>query len=171
MRVVPPSPALSLANVRALNRSTDSLSSIYSRSVTGERYTHSQQRPQCLSDGRSFSSSSMATVKKSPLGMMRLASDPEIVIDRDRRSMSDASSTSDIDDAATLQARLPSVKAVSEFGDVFELAGKGEVSSAYYQKSYEACIGEMMKVDFAPLNVKRTRDSVSSCHKRVAMAG
>lgn len=165
VRMVPPSPALSVANLAAFNRSAESLSSVYSRSISGERHeSRIQQRLGTLAaDSRSFSSSSTATIIKSPLGAMRLASDPDVVVGsrRDRRHSSSADSESDIDDAATLQARLPSVKAVSDFGEVSGWPGERDVACNYYHKSYQICIGEMRGVDFTPLNVRRTRDSVS----------
>lgn len=170
VRLVPPSPALSTANLAAFNRSAESLSSVYSRSISGERYSpRTTQRAGGLApESRTVSSSSTVTVKRSPLGVMRLASDPDIIVseqDRDRRS-SNLSSDSDIDDAATLQARLPLVKTVSGFGEVSSWsAGErncGDVAAKCYQKSYEICLGEMRKVDFTPLNVRRTRDSAGT---------
>lgn len=169
VRLVPPSPALSIANLQAFNKSADSLSSVYSRSISGEKYSPPPRpRPGLLRDDRSFSSASTATVKKSPLGIMRLASDPDIIVGSpsDKRSSSSSSSDSDIDDVATLQARLPSVKTVSDFGEVSTWEGEGNVATQYYQRSYEICLSEMKKLDFAPLNVRRTRDSGSLfCNK------
>lgn len=78
-------------------------------------------------------------------------------------------SDSDIDDAATLQARLPSVKPVSHFGEISSWT-EGQVASNYYQKSYEICMGEMKKLDFAPLNVMRTRNSASMFHSNAVRA-
>lgn len=102
---------------------------------------------------------------------MRLASDLYVVVGHQRESRhSSISSDSDIDDAATLQARLPSVKAVSEFGELSAYQGEAEVSVDYYQQSYQNCIGEMRKADFAPLNVRRTRDSASMFYISAARA-
>lgn len=179
VRLVPPSPALSIANLAAFNKSAESLSSVYSRSVSGERYNpRTLPRRGALAAGsRTTSSSSTVTVKRSPLGIMRLASDPEIIVseqERYRRS-SNVSYDSDIDDAATLQARLPLVKTVSDFGEVSSWPASGrdesDVATKCYQKSYEICLGEMRKVDFTPLNVRRTRDSAGMfCVSTVGLA-
>lgn len=104
---------------------------------------------------------------------MRLASDPDIVVGSqdNNRSSASSDSDSDIDDAATLQARLPSVKPISDFGEFSSWEGEGHVSAQFYQKSYTICIGEMREVDFTPLNVRRTRDSASiSCSGAVNLA-
>jgi len=104
-------------------------------------------------------------MKKSPLGMMRRASQPSLVLPSsyscgltDHTLSSSESSTdtdSDIDDAATLQARLPHVRAVSDFGEVESWS-----QETAYQKSYQKCLGEMAKLDFgAGLAVKKTRES------------
>jgi hypothetical protein len=109
---------LSVANLGIHNKSVESLSSVYSRSISGERY--SMRFGLFLSDptvsDRSYSAGSTATVRKSPLGVMRLASEPDVLV-VEMRSTS-VGSGSDIDDAATLQAKLPPVQAVGEFGDV-----------------------------------------------------
>lgn len=114
VRIVPPSPALSSANLGAHNKSCESLSSVYSRSISGERYN---QAPAMLTAGdRSCSSDSTATVKESPLGAMRLASEPDVVVGAKR--LESRSLDVDIDDAAMLQASLPLVQPVSKFGGV-----------------------------------------------------
>ena len=121
VRIVPPSPALSATNLEMHNNSAESLSSVYSRSTSGEKHSpRAVQRPVQLTDGsRSYSSGSTVTIVKSPLGAMRLADRPDVVLMGKSSRVSSASSTdTEIDDVATLQAKLPSVKAVSEFGDV-----------------------------------------------------
>lgn len=165
VRVVLPSPALSAANLSAFNKSAESLSSVYSRSISGEQHgPRTQRRPTALAgDDGSFSSSSTATVKKSSLGMMRLAADPDVFIDTQQQggrlsSGTVSDSDSDLDHVATLQARLPSVKPVSEFGDVSSWT-EGQAAANYSRNSYEICMGGKRKLEFAPLNVRRTRDS------------
>lgn len=148
VRVVPPSPPLSVANLQALNQSAESLSSVYSQRISGERRAGALQRPGGLkSSSRSSSSSSTATVRKSPLGIMRLASEPDIIVVERTNSRQSSISTvdSDIDDAATLQARLPSTRADCGVGEVSDGAAEGIISSRYYQRSYEICIGEMKR--------------------------
>ena len=116
VRIVPPSPALSAANLEMHNNSVESLSSVYSRSISGEKHSPRPiERPTILTDGsRSYSSGSTVTIIKSPLGAMRLADRPEVVVmNQSTRASSEGSTDTEIDDAATLQAKLPSVKAVS----------------------------------------------------------
>lgn len=84
---------------------------------------------------------------------------------------SSTTSDSDINDAATLQRRLPNVKTVSEFGEPAswtsaEEQGQGKAKH-YYQRSYELCMGEMQKVDFAPLNVRRMRGSLADVGRAI----
>lgn len=116
-----------MANLAAFNKSQESLSSVYSSSTSGERYSpRFSQQPVVLDEsGRSYSSSSTATMYKSPLGAMRLADHPEVVVMAREQSttLPSEKSDSDIDDAATLQARLSSVKATSNFGGVASCHG------------------------------------------------
>ncbi|KAK5134788.1 hypothetical protein LTR08_006163 [Meristemomyces frigidus] len=142
LRMVPPSPALSTANLAAFNRSTESLSSVYSRSVSGEEKT---PRPAALSESsRTLSSGSATTIVKSPLGAMRRAADPDtILMPGERSNTPSMSSDSEIDDAAMLQAKLPSVKAVSAFGEV-----------ATWQRRDHASY-------CAPLAIRKTRHSAA----------
>ncbi len=160
VRIVPPSPALSTANLEAYNKSAESLSSVYSRSISGDK--HGSRSSATLTAGiRSYNSGSTATVKESPLGAMRLASDPDVVMmaKESRRSMD--GSDSDIDDAATLQARLPSVKAVSDFGDVQAWAGAAaEVKQT--QKPTQTLLSSWdgPTLERPRLVVKRTRTKV-----------
>lgn len=175
-------------------------SSVYSRSISGDthsaRGTPQPRRPGALQpDGRSLSSGSSSstltggTVKKSPLGVMRLASDPDVVFTSQSNDFklqdhhiragsveSSTSSNSEINDAATLQRRLPSVKAVSTFGEPLSWTstegqekGSKEQGKAkhYYQRSYELCMGEMQKTDFAPLNARRTRGSLADVGRAI----
>ena len=153
VRIVPPSPALSVANLEAVNESTDSLSSVYSRSVSGE--THSPQpslRHATYNAGsRSYSSSSTATVKKSHLGIMRLASNPDVIVIAEEKSRSSTDrSDSDIDNVATLQAKLPSVKVVSDFGEInnWRISRLDATTDTNFERFY-----------FTPLNIVKTRHS------------
>ena len=58
---------------------------------------------------------------------MRLAEQPDIIVKEKSSRMSSTSSTTEIDDVVTLHAKLPSVKAVSDFGEVqtWDRQGKG----------------------------------------------
>ena len=159
VRIVPPSPALSIANLEAYNKSVESLSSVYSRSISGEKDSHKpSQRPGFLTDGsRTYSSSSTATVKKSSLGAMRLAEDPDVVVVAEERlRQSSEGSDSEIDDATTLQAKLPSVKAVSDFGDVQNWTSRGTQQSQQKEEGRHT-----RRQGFAALTIRKTRDSAS----------
>lgn len=161
IRIVPSSPALSMANLEAYNKSVESLSSIYSRDVSGEKYSlKACQRPRVLTaSSRSYSSGSTATMKKSSLSTMRLASDPDIVvIAEDRPRYSSDSCDTEIDDAATLQAKLPSVKAVSVFGDVHGW-GKNPLDD-------ESCQRYSKPPHVESLRIRKTRDSASTFHRK-----
>ena len=163
VRIVPPSPVLSIANLEAHNRSVDSLSSVYSRSISGEKHSPKQERrPTGLSAGsRSYSSASTATRIKSPLGAMRQAEHPEVVVIEEEKSrQSSESSDTAFDNAAALQAKLPSVKAVSDFGVVQTwITGRNK---ALPVKNWSGQ-GEGRKVvkrsAFKPLRIRKTRDS------------
>ena len=171
VRMVPPSPALSCSNLAAFNRSTESLSSVYSRSISGEKHS---PRPGALSESsRSFSSGSTATVVKSPLGAMRRAETPDTVVMPSSRSRSSSEeSDSDVDDAEMLQAKLPSVKAVSDFGEVgnWPLARQ---TLSYCQRTAELDErGILRRLDFTPLTTRKTRNSPAliSGHRVVGVA-
>ncbi|RMZ31746.1 hypothetical protein D0859_04126 [Hortaea werneckii] len=163
VRMVPPSPALLSPNPVALKRSEESLSSMYSRSISGESRRASAIRPALVRDnGRSYSSSSTTTVVKSPLRTMRLAGDYKMVVSTARRPNTDMTSRdgrvdddegeSDIDDAATLQARLPLSKSRA-------LTGQRD---SYYERPREMDEdGTERRLTFTPLNVKKTRDSAA----------
>lgn len=116
LRVVASSPALSAANLATFNRSAESLSSVYSRAITDYKQRTTQPaRPAAISEtGRSLSSSSTVTLKRSPLEAMRLATEPEKVVMPKRRSS--VGSDSSVDGVATLQARIlrASTRAVFE---------------------------------------------------------
>ncbi|RMY89938.1 hypothetical protein D0862_10094 [Hortaea werneckii] len=163
VRMVPPSPALLIPNPVALKRSEESLSSMYSRSINGESRRTSAIRPALLRDnGRSHSSSSTMTVVKSPLGTMRLAGDYKKMVSTAPRPNANATSrdgrvdddegNSDIDDAATLQARLPLSKSRAITGQ----------RDSYYERPRERDEdGTERRLTFTPLNVKKTRDSAA----------
>ncbi|KAK4544180.1 hypothetical protein LTR36_004390 [Oleoguttula mirabilis] len=155
VRIVPPSPALSRANLAVLNRS-ESLSSVYSRSISGEG---PGPRPIILSDSsRSISSGSTATVVKSPLCAMRRADDPDTILTLDLRSRTSSdSSDSDIDDTAMLQAKLPSV-----MGEMETWQPRRQNHTSYYQRARELDReGTMRRLEFTPLTIRKTRDSAA----------
>lgn len=162
VRIVPPSPALSISNLKLHNSSMESLSSVYSRSISGEKRGPREQRPTTFTDGsRSYSSGSTATIVKSPLGAMRLADRPEVVVlSRHSRVSSDSSAT-EIDDVITLQAMLPSVKAVSDFGDV-QAWGYQCASNKILHNGNNSPYSEKFKQRiWMPLRVRKARDSES----------
>ncbi|KAK5683277.1 hypothetical protein LTS10_004808 [Elasticomyces elasticus] len=170
VRMVPLSPALSASNLAAFNKSSESLSSVYSRSISGERRG---TRPDTLSQSsRSLSSSSTATLVKSPLGAMRRAADPNtVVLPETRRQTSSEEIDMDIDDAATLQANLPSVKAVSEFGEVADWPLGRQVPSSYCQRTAQLDEkGVLRRMDFTPLTIRKTRDSAAMVPGRFVAA-
>ena len=160
VRIVPPSPPLSAANLAAFNKSQESLSSVYSRDISGEKDSpRPHQRQRTLEASRRYSSSSTATLKRSLLGAMRLARDPAIVVGP---RVSSEGSSSEIDDALTLQARLPSVKPVNGFENVGKRACSSQKMASDYQKLH--LVDEDKTTDglaFNPLNVHKTRDSAN----------
>lgn len=97
MRISRPPPVLSANNLAVHNRrSHDSLSSIYSRSISGESriLPRMSSRPSLISDSRTSSSGSTITLKRSPLGLMTLAEDPsEASSPRHLRTISNSSTT------------------------------------------------------------------------------
>lgn len=119
VRIVPPSPVLSAANLDTLSR-TDSFSSIYSRSVSGTDLLLPKPRVLGLHEHRNVSTASSATLVRSPLAMMSRASGSQDFNGNgsSARSSSTSAQSSDIDDAATLQSRLPPVQVWREFGNV-----------------------------------------------------
>lgn len=155
IRIVAPSPALSRDNLATLNKtnklsredeSQNSLTSIYSRSISGGRPC---PPPRMLSEtGRTASSSSTATVKRSPLGAMRLAEDPENVVMPTSRLSLD-SSDSEIDDVAALQNRVERV-------DSMEALVKTSEQEGYVDRQ-----SGLSRFSLKPLNVrKRDCDNV-----------
>ena len=173
VRIVPPSPSLSASNLAAFNKSNESLSSVYSRSISGEK--HSSPRPTISDGSRSFSSGSTATVKRSPLGAMRLADRPDVVVMAEEKSRtSSEGSDSTIDDAATLQAMLPSVKAVSEFDeiDTWQASRQAPTTSFDQRPAMLNENGNLQRLDFTPLTIRKTRDSAAlfSCQMVQSMA-
>ncbi|KAF2171149.1 hypothetical protein M409DRAFT_19120 [Zasmidium cellare ATCC 36951] len=145
--ITPPSPALSKDNLTALNRSNESqnsLSSVYSRSISGDRPS---PPPRKLSESdRTMSSSSTGTVKRSPLGAMRLAEDPENVV-MARSRMSSSSSESEIDDVAALQARVQRVDSREGLVKTSELEGY---------------VDRQIRFSLKPLNVRQCYESTQS---------
>ncbi|TKA69780.1 hypothetical protein B0A55_08811 [Friedmanniomyces simplex] len=161
VRMVPPSPALSASNLAAFNRSAESLSSVYSRSVSGEKRDLGPGAPS--ESSRSFSSGSAATLVRSPLGAMRRAADPNtIVLPGSRSGSCGEEAESEIDDAVTLQAKLPAVKAVSEWGEVEGYPLGSQVPMSYCQRTAQLDEkGMLRRLDFTPLTIRKTRDSAA----------
>ena len=104
VRIVPPSPALSIANLQVHNKSVESPSSVCNRSIRGEECNSKPaQRPRELTvSSGSCRSRSTVTVKKSPLGAMRLADHPEVLVAAEVEVKLPSESSSEIDDATTL---------------------------------------------------------------------
>lgn len=95
VRITPPLPVLTSNNLASLNRSNESsnsLSSIYSRSISGEA-------PRPMLSNRSSSSTSTGTLKRSPLRT-------QMTLPENVTLMPRSSSESDIDDVAALEARI-----------------------------------------------------------------
>lgn len=170
IRVTPPSPVLSTANLLAFNKSVESLSgsSIYSRSVSGERRV---TRPASLGAiSRTVSSESTVTVKRSPLGIMRGAEDHQTIVAAkdDTPRVSTDGLQSDVDDAGALQAKLPVDKAGS-----WHVRDHGIAS--FYERSKPGGVGGggLRKLEWTPLPVAKTRATVAfptagRCIKSVA---
>lgn len=172
VRIVPTSPALSTANLAAFNQSQESFSSIYSRSVSGDVYVESSMRELKVAreSSRSYSSSSIGTAKKSPLSTMQLAeSTEEVVIGTvaGKKLSIDSSSEPDIDDVATLQARLPSVKAVSAFGEVGNWLERDVDSVDVTQQKNRNKFRRSLLTSIA---IKKTRGNRLGAHIHVANA-
>ena len=162
VRIVPPSPALSMTNLGLHNSSMESLSSVDSRSISGESFSPNRMKRSITltDDSRSYSLGSTATIIKSPLSYMTLAKQPDgMIINKHSRKSSDGSAT-EIDDVVTLQAKLPSVKAVSHFGDIETWKCQSDDQSGYGHDTgpYNA---ESKQRTWMPLRVKKTRGSES----------
>ncbi|KAH9831094.1 hypothetical protein Tdes44962_MAKER02172 [Teratosphaeria destructans] len=115
IRIVVPSPSPSMINLPSDLDRSESLSSIYSRSISGE----SVRPPLLLGDtGRTHSASTVHTVAKSPLCMVQTAAFGALPARRQKQKLDKKwsfecdSDDSDIDDAATLEARLPPVSVI-----------------------------------------------------------
>lgn len=163
VRIVPTSPALSITNLAMHNNSVESLSSVYSRSISGEkRNTREVRRPAGVTDGsRSYSSGSTATIVKSPLGAMRLADWPDVIVMNKSSRVSSEDSATEIDDVVTLEAMLPSVKAVSEFGDVQTWKARSKALESEHNGD-DGPYGEQLRLrSWIPLRMPKTRDNGS----------
>jgi len=90
---------------------------------------------------------------------MRRADDPDtIVMPEERSRVSSEGSETDIDDAATLQAKLPSVKAVSEFGEVESWQVARPALLSFCQRpARRDREGNLRRVDLSSLSVRKTR--------------
>lgn len=115
VRLITPHSHPALRDLEA-RKSTESLSSIYSRSISGEiRSSRVVQRTTPVSSVRSETCND--SVNHSRLQATETAGPGNT---QHSAQISNEGSDSDIDDAATLQARLPCVRGVSGFGDVQE---------------------------------------------------
>ncbi|KAK5116165.1 hypothetical protein LTR62_008491 [Meristemomyces frigidus] len=108
VRLVPPTPTFRVPKAAMLDRS-ESLSSVYSRSISGESHMSGETcvaRPGLGSNrfGRNDSYSSSSIVK-SPLGQMHYAKRPNLLVWTEERDLKD-----EINNAADLQAKLPAVE-------------------------------------------------------------
>lgn len=94
---------------------------------------------------------------------MRRADDPDTVVMPEMRSRTSSdSSESDIDGAATLQAMLPSIKAVSEFGEVEGWHPQRQDHESYCQRAREMQQdGTLLRMEVTPLMIRKTRDSAA----------
>lgn len=118
VRLITPPVHPALRNLQVRKESVESMSSIYSRSISGEK-----RSPRILNDLNTLASwdggqSYNTAVKQSRLGDMETTLIWEYRHNSQRREMPNDGSDSDIDDTATLQARLPRVRGVSGFGAV-----------------------------------------------------
>lgn len=114
LRAVPRSPALA---VPGKSISNESLSSVYSRSISGDKHSPSPCRPNVMD--RNFSSSSTLTVRHTPLergaSKSRALKQPgEAWAGNINRSYGTNAGTN------SMNGRLPLARAVSDFGNVQE---------------------------------------------------
>lgn len=126
--------------------------------------------------GRTASSaSSVATARKSPLGVVRLAWSLETVVrggegrggvddddDGDDGSGDDGDGNSSIDDGAALQAKLRELKPTEEVRREekgWSGTGNGKHMSYELRASEEDQDGRLRRLNFTPLHVRKTRGS------------
>jgi hypothetical protein len=93
---------------------------------------------------------------------MRLADRPDLVLVGKSSRVSSASSTdTEIDDVATLQAKLPSVKAASEFGNVQTGDRSSRPLNDVQNDGCDQFNEDLKQRARLPLLVRKTRDSGS----------
>ncbi|GAB7360556.1 hypothetical protein MBLNU230_g0441t1 [Neophaeotheca triangularis] len=154
--ITPPSPTLSTANLNLLNKTTPSRSSsLYSCSTSGEIQSPRPAAP-ALSN-RTASSSS--TARRSPLGVMRRAEAPDLIVQEDGKTTATAGLEADVDDVEALEAVLTASGAVPAKGwyvskelGVVSFDGTGATVCGG---------GKGRKLEWTPLSVARTRASLA----------
>lgn len=179
VRVVPPSPALSLANLEAWGKGRESLSSVYSRSISGESrgpgagQEHGvQRRLGWLSEtGRTVDEGgSVVSVRRgvggsgtAVVGVERLGVGGGEVRGGDVEDDVDDDGDSSIDDGVALRARLKGLESAEEgWRDEAGWRGMGDGNRLM---SYELRVnekdaeGRLRRLDFTPLHVRKTRGS------------
>lgn len=163
LRIVPPSPTISTANMRAFNHSQLSLSSVYSQDISGKRSSMLQQYQVGIlgEANRACSSDSSLTVLQNRRGPRRLIEYARTLGPvSERPSLINERFDPDIDDAATLQARLPSVRTVSAFGDVKNWSCGSQIAANYYQRLIEPEESNLKRQrSFKPLRRYKSRSS------------
>lgn len=157
LRIVPHSSATQTGKTVALDRkiSKESLSSVYSRSVSGaspEPHTH----PGALDDPRrNMATSSTPAVRRSPLSTMRVASNGyPVILPKVQPRRTNQHPANPIGHTLPMQARLPLTRAVSTFVNVQDwTASKDSVARPPAQRNgswAERC-------NLPPLPVSKTR--------------
>ena len=112
---------------------------------------------------RDFNLDSTSTAVKSQLKGAKLVDYADTFPNGAAKHVQDAKTfDSDIDDAATLQAKLPAVRAVSTFGDVEKWSCGSDARANYYQRLIEPeDRGYRRALSFRPLMIRKFRDSTS----------
>lgn len=158
-RLAPLSQTLIAANLKA-SRSASSLSSVYSRDISGEG-----KKPLRFECTRSLSSESRGSRKRSPLGAMRLADEPDIVVLAGANSRFPGDGSEDqIDDAAALQASLARVQEICgpckfDYWTDGKARTVREVLSYHERPGQMDGNGKLLRLDTTPLTVCKTRRS------------
>lgn len=160
LRIVPHSSATQIGKTVALDKrpSKESLSSVYSRSVSGAS-PEPHIRPGAL-DGsrRNATTSSTLAVRRSPLSTMRVASNGyPVILPKVQQGRRNSRPTDPAGHTLPPQARLPLTRAVSTFSNVQDwTASKDSVARpppAQHNGSW---------ADLPPLPVKKTRSQGSN---------
>lgn len=163
LRLVPPSPKIPTSNLAAFNQSQLSLSSVYSQDPSGRRHStgFDASAGPLASNGRSWSPNNDVITIQNPQNITRLVDCTGSFPTRVARSMQATEHLdTDIDDAASLQAKLPVVRAVSTFGAVQDWRCGSEARAHYYQRLINPDnAGCRTTLSLRPLLVRKTRNS------------